>query len=122
MPAPAPSARAEWLKQRELSVSAANATVTTRWGEDAGDTSQSSILVAESAATTEGARQLALMASPAALDSVLLIELIFDLEGETIDIAYDGDLGIAGIARMLVLTTKPDLNSGSTLVSGLVTI
>lgn len=122
MPAPAPSPRAEWLKQRELSVSAADAAITTRWGEDAGDTSQSSLLVAESAATAEGARQLALMVSPRAVDAVVLTALIFDLEGETIDIAYGGDLGVAGMARMLVLAAKPDLNSGSTEVSGLVVI
>lgn len=121
MPAPAPSARAEWLKQRELSVFSSDATITTRWGEDAGDTSQSSLLVAESAASAEAGRQLALMASPRALDAVTLSEVNFDLEGETIDIDYAGELGMAGMARLLVLVAKPDLNANTTEVVGLVT-
>lgn len=122
MPAPASATRAEWLKQKELSVPATDATMDARWGEDALDSTQSSLIVLQGAATTEANRQLAFLARPRGRDVVTVDGIWFDLEGETVDIDYAGCLGLNGIARLLVVRTRVDLNAGVTEIEGEVLI
>jgi len=114
----APSARAEWLKQRELSNVGTDAVLTARWGEDAADTSQSSIIVLEAAAVTETGRQQTFLASGRGRDIAVVEGAITDLEGETVDIEYAGELGIAGVARMLVLRSRANPNTNTTEIEG----
>lgn len=117
--------RAEFLKAAERSVTAADATLAARWGEAAGDTAQSSVLVFEADATAELTRQMAIFDDVLAEDSVLLEGLFFDLEGQTIRIDYtapgggnwfDGD----AVADLLVTKSRPDPGAGTTLVHGFI--
>lgn len=114
----APSARAEWLKQRELSTVVTDAPLTARWGEDAADTSQSSVIVLEAAATTEAGRQQAFLGAARGRDIVVVEGVFVDLEGETVDIDYAGQLGVAGVARMLVLRSRANPNTNTTEIEG----
>ena len=123
--ATATQTRAEFLKAAERSIGSADATLTARWGDAAGDTSQSSLLCDAAAATTELTRQMALLGSVFAEDSVLLEGLYFDLEGQTVRIGYtalDGGNWFGGGASIDLLVTKarPDPGAGTTLVQGFV--
>lgn len=117
--------RAEFLKSAERSEGSANATLANRWGDAAGDTAQSSLLINQSDATTEVARQLAQLGAILAEDSVLLEGVFFDLEGQTIRIDYTAPGGgnwFEGAASVDLLVTKsrPDSGAGTTLVQGFV--
>jgi hypothetical protein len=122
----ATTARARFLQSPESSEVAINATLRTRWGDAAGDTAQSSVLVNQADATAEAARQLALMAPAFALDSVRLEGVFFDLEGETVRIDYRtaGVIAFAGAATVDLLVTKStvDLRAGVTTIEGLVAL
>ena len=121
--------RAEFLKSAERSETASNATLTARWGEAAGDTAQSSLLINQADAATEVARQLPLLGSVTAEDSVLLEGLFFDLEGQTVRIDYTAPANsnvsgnwFDGAASVDILVTKarPDPGTGTTLVQGFI--
>jgi hypothetical protein len=117
--------RAEFLKSAERSEVAASATLAARWGEAAGDTSQSSLLANQADAAAEVARQLALLGAVLAEDSVLLEGVFFNLEGQTVRIDYtaagDGNwFGGAASVDLLVTKAKPDPGAGTTLVQGFI--
>ena len=117
--------RAEFLKSAERSETASNATLAARWGEAAGDTAQSSLLINQSEAAAEVARQMALLGSVTAEDSVLLEGVFFDLEGQTIRIDYTAPAGGnwfdgAATVDMLVTKSRPDPGAGTTLVQGFI--
>lgn len=110
--------RAEFLKQAERFAPATDATTLTRWGGDAGDVSQSSRLTSEAAALAETARQLAYTKQVRARDTATVRGVVFDLEGETVELPYDGRLGMAGTVQMLVLRCQPDIGAGLTVLEG----
>ncbi|MFN3371634.1 MAG: hypothetical protein ACK4Z0_08920 [Sphingomonadaceae bacterium] len=110
--------RAEFLKTEERFAIAEDAPTTARWGEESPDTRQSSCLAFEAAAAAEAGRQLALLAQVRARDVVIVEGVWPDLEGSTVRIAYDGKLGVAGEADMLVLKTLIDRNAGTTELTG----
>ena len=110
--------RAEYLKVGERQVSALAEGVRTTWGQDAGDTVQSTTLVAEADATAEATRQLGFLGVVRARDLVVAEGMWFDLEGQTVAIPYDGHLGVAGTRLMLVLRAKPDPQTGTTEIEG----
>lgn len=114
----ASTARAEFLKAAERLAVAQNATIAARWGEDAQDTSQSSVLAEEADAATEAARQLAQLAQVRAVDLVVVEGLWPDLEGKTVRIAYNGQFGIATTADLLVTKAKLNRNVGTTEIEG----
>lgn len=123
----ATTTRAEFLKAEERSEVAVSATLRARWGDAAGDTSQSSCLVDKAAATTEAARQLALLANTLAYDSVRLEGIWFDLEGETVRVAYTmpgGDTYFGGAASVDILVVKAiiDLAAGTTTIEGFIAL
>lgn len=111
-------ARAEFLKTEERFALAEDSAITARWGEDAADTLQSSCLAFEAAAAAEAARQLAQLAEVRARDVVTVEGVWPDLEGRTVRIAYDGQLGVAGEADLLVLRALVDRNAGTTELTG----
>lgn len=110
--------RAEYLKRAELLAVASDAVVLARWGDDAGDTSQSSVLVDDAAALEEAERQLAQLAQPGAIDVAIVPGCWPDLEGATIELPYDGQFGLAGTQEMLVLRSRVLLSSGETELEG----
>jgi hypothetical protein len=121
--------RAEFLKSAERSEVSANATLAFRWGDAAGDTTQSSLLINQSDTATELARQMTLLSSVFAEDSVLLEGLFFDLEGQTVRIDYTAPANrdVAGnwfdgaaSVDLLVTKARPDPGSGTTLVQGFI--
>lgn len=119
--------RAEFLKAAERSVSAVDAALTARWGDAAGDTTQSSLLINAADATAELARQMALLGAVMAEDSVLLEGVFFDLEGKTVRIDYTMPAGgtyFGGAASVDLLVTKarPDPAAGTTLIEGLIAL
>lgn len=114
----ASTARAEFLKAPDRFAVAESATMTTRWGEDAEDTRQASVLALESSAVAEAARQLADLAHVRGRDRVVIEGVHRDLEGMTVRIAYDGRLGAAGQVDMLVIRARIDLNRGQTELEG----
>jgi hypothetical protein len=120
--------RAEFLKAAERSTFAQSTTLLARWALAAGDTSQSSTLDAEAAATSEATRQLALMAPALAEDTVRLEGVWFDLEGETVALDYripDGTgawFGGATSVAMLVTKASIDLAAGTTTIEGFVAL
>lgn len=122
----ATTARARFLQAAESSEVATSATLRARWGDAAGDTAQSSVLINQADATAEAARQLALMAPVLALDSVRLEGVFFDLEGETVRIDYRtaGVIAFGGSASVDMMVTKStvDLRAGTTTVEGLVAL
>ena len=120
-------AAAEFLKAEERSAVAVSATLQARWGDSAGDTSQSSVLTELADATAEAARQLALMGTPFAPDLLAIEGVYFDLEGETITVDYTmpgGGTYFGGAASVAMLVTKarPELESGVTIVEGLIAL
>lgn len=114
----ASTARAEFLKVAERLAVAENATIAARWGEDALDSSQSSVLADEADAATEAARQLAQLAQVRAVDLVVVEGLWPDLEGKTVRITYNGQFGIATTADLLVTKAKLNRNVGTTEIEG----
>ncbi len=127
--ATATQTRAEFLKSAERSEVAANATLAGRWGDAAGDTSQSSLLINQSDAATEITRQMTLLGGVFAEDSVLLEGLFFDLEGLTVRIDYTAPANrdVAGnwfdgaaSVDLLVTKARTDPGAGTTLVQGFV--
>ena len=110
--------RAQYLLAPERQVSALAEGVRTTWGQDAGDTTQSTVLVDLGDATAEAARQLGLLGVVRARDMVVAEGVFFDLEGQTVAIPYDGHLGVAGTLLMLVIRAKPDLQTGTTEIEG----
>ena len=123
--ATATQTRAEFLKAAERSETASDATLTARWGDAGGDSTQSSTLVNQSDAAAELTRQMALLAGVLAEDSVLIEGVYFDLEGQTIRLDYtapDGGTWFGGSASIDLLVTKarPDPGVGTTLVQGFI--
>ena len=125
----ATQSRAEFLKSAERSELASSATLTARWGDAAGDTTQSSLLINQSDTATELARQMTLLSSVIGEDSVLLEGVFFDLEGQTVRIDYTAPASpnaagnwFEGSATVDLLVTKarPDPGAGTTLVQGFV--
>lgn len=119
--------RAEFLKSAESSAFAASATLLARWGDAAGDTAQSSTLDAGAAASAEAARQLALMASALANDTVRLEGVFFDLEGETVRLSYvmpGGTNWFGGAASVDMIVTKASINlaDGTTTIEGFIAL
>ena len=118
--------RAEFLKTAERSEVAVSATLRTRWGDAAGDTAQSSLLVNKADATAEAARQLALMAPAFALDSIDIEGLHFELEGATVRIDYafpDGNaFGGPATVDMLVVRATVKLADEFTTIEGLIAL
>lgn len=117
--------RAEFLRSPERTVTATSPTLQARWGTTAGDTAQSTPLVAEAAATAEAARQLALLGSVLGEDQVLVEGLWLNLEGRVVQIDYNHPsggafLGGATTVLMLVTRARADLNAGTTLLQGLI--
>lgn len=102
----APVTRAEQLKRPELQVVASSAAVAASWGEDAPELTLSSSLVSAAAASAEAARVLGERGGLRALDVVTLAGIHEGLEGTTIGIPYDGDLGIAGTVSFLVVSSR----------------
>lgn len=110
---------AERLKTEELQAVATDAVLKARWGEDAGDTSQSCCLTRAVDADAEAARQIVdLLGKPRAIDTVLVVGLHSELEGETVGVPYDGKLGLAGTRLMLVSRAAPDRATNTTLLQG----
>lgn len=117
----ATTARAEFLKTEERFATAVSAPVEARWGEAAADTSQSSPLVEEAAATIEAGRQLAQLGpNPVAFDAATLFGLHEGLEGRTVRLPYDGRFGMGATADMLVTHARVDRNQGLTMLRGFV--
>ena len=118
--------RAEFLKAEERSVVAVSSAVQTAWGALALDTSQSTALATEAAASAEAARQLALLDEVLAEDEVEIEGAVFDLEGETVRVSYlrhDGGRyfdAAADEVDLLVVSARVDLRQGTTLLRGLV--
>ncbi len=117
--------RAEFLRAQERTVTATSAPLLARWGTAAGDTAQSTPLIAEASASAEAARQLALLGSVLAEDQVLIEGVHWDLEGlvAAIDYVHPGGgtfLGAAATVSMLVTRVRVDLNAGTTLLQGLI--
>jgi hypothetical protein len=118
--------RAEFLKAAERSVIAVNAGVRTAWGEIAADTAQSSALALEAAATTEAARQLALMDQALAEDRVTIEGVHRDLEGTTVRLSYlraDGSRYFnapADTVDILVVRATVDWAEGTTSIQGFI--
>jgi hypothetical protein len=119
--------RAQFLKSAERSVSAENATLTARWGEAAGDTAQSSLLIEAAAATAELARQMTLLEGVIAEDGVMIEGVFLDLEGQTVRVDYTapGDAGGAwfgGATSVDILVTRAqvDIGAGTTVIQGFI--
>lgn len=118
--------RAEFLKAAERSAVAVDAAIRARWGDAAGDTAQSSVLVDEAAAAAEAARQLALLGFVLADDAVTIEGVFFDLEGETLSIDYALPVGVgthfggASAVEFLVVKARPDPGQGTTSIEGFV--
>jgi nucleotide-binding universal stress UspA family protein len=110
--------RAEFLKAADRFAVAEDATITTRWGEDAADTKQPSILALKADADAEAARQLTDLARVRARDRVTVEGLHEDLEGRTVRIAYAGRIGISGDADLLVIRARLDRGRGLTELEG----
>ncbi len=113
MPA-ASFSRAEWLRQAELSTLATSAVMESRWGEDAGDLAQSSLLVELAAADAEAARRMALHSAVRAIDWVEIEGVWPDLVGNWIEIDYAGELGMVGMVSVRVLNARVDQGAGVT--------
>lgn len=122
--ATATTTRAEFLKAAERAAIAADATLQARWGTAAGDTAQSTVLVAEADATAEASRQLALLSSALAEDRVTVEGLLWDAEGTTVAIDYRGPdgayFGGADVVTMLVTRARVSLADGATTLTGFV--
>jgi hypothetical protein len=122
----ATTARARFLQSAESSEVAINATLRTRWGDAAGDTAHSSVLINQSDAAAEATRQLAVMAPVFADDLVRLEGVFFDLEGETVRVDYrtSGVIAFGGAATVDILVTRStiDLRAGTTTIEGLVAL
>lgn len=120
-------ARAEFLKAAERSETATSSSLKARWGDAAGDTAQSSCLVDQSAAATEASRQLAFLGATFAYDRVVLEGVYFDLEGETVRVAYSmpgGGNYFGGAATVDILVTRASINlaDGTTIIEGFVAL
>jgi hypothetical protein len=114
----ATTARAEFLKTEDRFAVAESVTITTRWGEDAADTRQASVLDEEAAAAAEASRQMTLLATVRARDSVLVEGVHFDVEGKTVRLPYAGLMGAGATVDMLVVSARIDLNDGTTRLEG----
>lgn len=114
----ATTARAEFLKTQDRFAVASNATIETRWGEDALDTRQSSALADEADAQAEASRQLAQMADVRAIDVATVEGIHSDLEGQTVVLAYAGRLGMSATAEMLVTAVAINRQDGTTQMTG----
>lgn len=114
----APTTRAEWLKQRELTAVATSAGAAARWGEDAVRSQQSSLLIDPTAAAIEAERQLALLSAARAIDTVVVSGVHQDLEGTVVEIDYTGEFGIIGLGAMLVTRVRIDPNVNLTELTG----
>lgn len=114
--------RAEFLKAEERFAIAESATLTTRWGEDAFDTSQSSPLAELADAQAEANRQLAQLGVVRARDVVLVAGLHPELEGRTVRVWYGGQSGMGNEVDLLVIRAKLLRNTGQTELEGEVQI
>ena len=114
----ATTARAEFLKTEDRFAIAESATLTTRWGEDALDTSQASPLAELADAQAEANRQLAQLGAVRARDLVVVEGLHPELEGRTVRIWYGGQFGMPNEADLLVIRAKVLRNSGQTELEG----
>jgi hypothetical protein len=85
-----------------------------RWGEDASDLAQSSLLVELSAADAEAARRLGLQGSVRAIDGAAFEGVYFDLTGKWITVDYAGEFGISGALQVRVLRSRVDMAAGLT--------
>lgn len=110
--------RAEFLKSEERFAIAESATLTTRWGEDALDTSQSSPLSELAQAQAEADRQLAQLGTVRARDVVVVEGLHSELEGRTVRVWYGGQFGMANEVDLLVIRAKLLRNTGQTELEG----
>lgn len=107
-------ARAEWLRSTELVEAVENATITTRWGDDALTTRTSSGYATQSAAAAEAARQLAYFSKATAIDSVIVPGIHRDYEGRWITVTFNR-LGYAGGKLVQVIGVEAlDLDANTT--------
>ncbi|MFQ3664663.1 MAG: hypothetical protein SNJ79_01315 [Sphingomonadaceae bacterium] len=110
--------RAEFLKQAERFAVALSSSVAATWGEDALESRQSSCLHLAADAQAEANRQRDQLAAVRARDLAVVEGLHLDLEGATVRLAYNGRLGVAGEADMLVIRVRVDRNRGLTELEG----